>query len=72
MTATLPAGLYSSARYGSEEVPAGDLVMNIYVALLLGIPLGPRGYRLFQMGTARIKVIGTLAHRIVYGGPGRP
>ncbi|TQM66833.1 hypothetical protein FHX41_0424 [Actinomadura hallensis] len=46
--------------------------MNIYVALLLGIPLGLRGYRLFQMGTARIKVIGTLAHRIVYGGPGRP
>jgi uncharacterized membrane protein len=79
LIATVPAGLYASARYGDAEVPAGDVVMITYAVLLFAIPIGLRAYCLFQIvrkGTARLKFIGTLAHRVAYGGPandaGRP
>ena len=71
---SMPLMLYSALKYGSEEIPQDDVPFNIYMVLaFLVVPLALRAYCLFQIvrtGTARIMFIGTLAHRIAYGGPG--
>ncbi|GAA4235252.1 hypothetical protein GCM10022254_42120 [Actinomadura meridiana] len=64
----IPMGIYSTNRYGDEEVPAGDLAMNIWMVVLFALPLGLRGYCLIQLirkGTARVVFAGSLARRVV-------
>ncbi|TDE25112.1 hypothetical protein [Actinomadura sp. 6K520] len=64
--------IYGGLRYGSEEIPEGDVPVSVFAATVFIVPLGLRAYCFLQIvrkGTARLKVIGTLAQRIVYGGP---
>ncbi len=70
----VPFAIYSSARYGSEEVPTGDAFLNVYMVLFLVMPLLLRIYCLVELvrkGTVRLKFLGALAHRAVFRtGPG--
>ncbi|MEU5883489.1 hypothetical protein [Spirillospora sp. NPDC047279] len=62
--------VYSAVRYGTEEIPPGDVVMNFWIVSLFAVPWGLRGWCLVQItrrGTARIKGLGSLARRLVYG-----
>ncbi len=70
----VPFAIYSSARYGSEEVPTGDAFLNVYMVLFLVMPLLLRIYCLVELvrkGTVRLKFLGALAHHAVFRtGPG--
>lgn len=68
IAAVIPIAVYESVRYGTDEIPPGDLAMNLFIASLFALPWGLRAYCLVQLarkGTARVTLLGTLAHRIV-------
>ncbi|WP_165966187.1 caspase family protein [Actinomadura sp. 7K534] len=72
IAASIPLLVYSGIRYGSEEIPQGDVPFNAYMVGWFVVPLALRAYCLYQItrrGTARLKLIGTLAQRLAYGGP---
>lgn len=66
----IPVGIYGQARYGTEPVPGGDVVYIVWLVAFLLLPCALRGHCLVQLarkGTARIKFLGALARRVVYG-----
>ncbi|WP_207933312.1 hypothetical protein, partial [Actinomadura sp. GC306] len=72
ITASIPLLVYSGIRYGSEEIPPEDVPFNVYIVGWFVVPLALRAYCLYQVtrkGTARLKLIGPLAHRLAYGSP---
>jgi uncharacterized membrane protein len=67
----IPMMIYSSIRYGSDEIPSDDVPFNVFMVSFMVLPLVLRIYCLVELarkGTVRVKFLGALANRVA----GRP
>jgi uncharacterized membrane protein len=67
----IPIMIYSSIRYGSDEIPSDDVPFNVFMVSFMVLPLVLRIYCLVELarkGTVRVKFLGALANRVA----GRP